>query len=486
DRYTLGSAYVNDFLYGEDPNLVFIFSDNFFDVEEIGNTLSHEVGHTVGLRHFWQDHDNDGQFDNGENTNPSAIMSTPDYGLNRETWSFGYASENTEITQDQDDAAILAGSLGHRNDNQGGDSRSTAPALTLHTNGSLTFTDVIEELNDIDYVSVDVSYAGPGTLRIDIDPLADNLDVVLSLYDSISGSALMRVAPDDSYSAILQTSFTPGCYYIGISSDGEPGEMGRYTLTGDLPTETAPQVQGFDLSEDTGNSDTDKVTRDTTPTLTVQFSQYVWGSAQDIQLIDPQGRNVALGAVNGWGSEILTFAPAQPLSFNGTYQVVLKRTIHGQGGLQLDSGTDYVSTFVLDTTAPTVTIRTLTTTDTTPALSGTVNDPQADVVVTVNGRSYNAVNQGNGTWVLTDNAMGSALAIGTYDVSVQATDLAGNSASDNSLDELTIQSGWGLIFGPMGGLPSSPIITLPSNPFTFTFTFTFPSLGGAWNFDWPF
>ncbi|MEQ1067965.1 hypothetical protein, partial [Acinetobacter chenhuanii] len=52
----------------------------------------------------------------------------------------------------------------------------------------------------------------------------------------------------------------------------------------------------------------------------------------------------------------------------------------------------------VDTVAPTVTLSDVLTNDSTPPLTGTVNDPTAKVVVTVDGVNYQAVNNGNGTW----------------------------------------------------------------------------------------
>ena len=63
-------------------------------------------------------------------------------------------------------------------------------------------------------------------------------------------------------------------------------------------------------------------------------------------------------------------------------------------------------TYTYDTSAPTVTITTIPlTNDTTPALSGTVDDATATVVVTIGSTDYTAVNNGDGTWTLADNAV---------------------------------------------------------------------------------
>lgn len=90
-----------------------------------------------------------------------------------------------------------------------------------------------------------------------------------------------------------------------------------------------------------------------------------------------------------------------------------------------------------DGTAPTVTVASLVTTDSTPPLTGTVDEDDATLEVTVDGQTVTATNNSDGTWTLADNAL-PALANGTYDVSVTATDPAGNTGSDATADELTV------------------------------------------------
>ncbi|HEY7089558.1 MAG TPA: PQQ-dependent sugar dehydrogenase, partial [Tepidisphaeraceae bacterium] len=91
-------------------------------------------------------------------------------------------------------------------------------------------------------------------------------------------------------------------------------------------------------------------------------------------------------------------------------------------------------------TPPAVSVTPLATTDKTPALTGTVNDPVATVSITVNGLSYPAVNNGNGTWSLADNVIAPPLPDGTYDVQVSATNAFGTVGSDSTTGELVIDT----------------------------------------------
>lgn len=89
--------------------------------------------------------------------------------------------------------------------------------------------------------------------------------------------------------------------------------------------------------------------------------------------------------------------------------------------------------------APSVTVNTLVTQDTTPELSGTVKNQTAKIVVQIGAQGpYTATNNGDGTWTLPDNAIAPALSEGIYDVSVAVTDSTQNVATDSSKGELTV------------------------------------------------
>ncbi len=139
-------------------------------------------------------------------------------------------------------------------------------------------------------------------------------------------------------------------------------------------------------------------------------------------------------------------------------------------GLALHDDTDQMETFILDTVAPVVSMTSLVTSDTSPALTGTVDDPTAQIWVTVNNKTYEADNLANGQWILPQNTINPSLSAGIYNVAVEAVDPAGNSAWDLSTDELTIESFWSrfnnislnIIFKPTPVRLPSTKITLSS------------------------
>ena len=131
------------------------------------------------------------------------------------------------------------------------------------------------------------------------------------------------------------------------------------------------------------------------------------------------------------GTLTLTYAP----DVNGTAEISIRATDLAGGTV---TETFEVVVHDSDVTAPVVTVDPLTTYDATPPLTGTVDDPAATVEVTVNARAYDAVNNGDGTWTLTDDTISPALGAGTYNVQVAATDPVGNVGSDATTDELTV------------------------------------------------
>ena len=94
------------------------------------------------------------------------------------------------------------------------------------------------------------------------------------------------------------------------------------------------------------------------------------------------------------------------------------------------------SAVVLDIVAPIVTVNTLSTNDSTPVVTGTVNEAVDTVSVSVNGQTYSAT-VFDMTWI---TQITNVLPDRSYNVSVDAIDLAGNHGFDSTLIELTIDT----------------------------------------------
>ncbi len=116
------------------------------------------------------------------------------------------------------------------------------------------------------------------------------------------------------------------------------------------------------------------------------------------------------------------------------------------------SGWSSVFDVIYDATAPSLTIDPLTdSTDTTPTITGTVNDPNASVFVSVNGGTPEpATNNGDDTWTF---QVVTPLSVGAHTFTASATDLAGNSTTPEPTENYTVTSG--VVAGVSTNTPNS-------------------------------
>jgi hypothetical protein len=239
---------------------------------------------------------------------------------------------------------------------------------------------------------------------------------------SVGGqTGLAAINNGDGTWALLNGALMPltdGVYNVTATATDALGNIGADASTGELAVDTlAPTVTVHSL-----------VTNDPTPALT--------GTINDPTatiLIGVAGQ-VGLAAVNhGDGTWTLPDNTLAALA-DGAYDVAVTATdALGNAGADGTAGELFI-----DATPPAVTVNSLATNDATPALAGTVDDPAATVTVSVGAQiGLAAVNHGDGTWTLPDNAL-AALADGTYNVIASATDGLGNVGVDATTDELTI------------------------------------------------
>ena len=146
----------------------------------------------------------------------------------------------------------------------------------------------------------------------------------------------------------------------------------------------------------------------------------------------PSTQFTAINRGNGlWTLPAGAISPA--LSLDGTYHVRVTAT-DVAGNVAVD-GT--LNELTLDR-IPVVTVDPLVTQDHRPPLTGTIDDPTATVEIRVDGVTYSAINNGDGTWLLPNNTIRTPLAETLFDVQATATDSGGKVGTDNTLRELTI------------------------------------------------
>ncbi len=204
---------------------------------EVGNTGSHEVGHTLDLEHYGNNNDI-----------PDSIMRDINATLNRELWARGLTSDGPgESTPfNQDDLAVLAGAGNSfeflpddHGDNIGSATPLTANGTSYTANGVIDHPDT-----DTDFFEFFGTDGGTTEIRVIVDNYVTDLDVVLNLYDS-DGNQIGTDNPSNSFGAALNVSLTDDFYYVEVRSDASPQELmeiGQFLLTIETPQEPMPPI----------------------------------------------------------------------------------------------------------------------------------------------------------------------------------------------------------------------------------------------------
>ncbi|MGQ1723394.1 BapA/Bap/LapF family large adhesin [Acinetobacter baumannii] len=259
---------------------------------------------------------------------------------------------------------------------------------------------------------------GNDTAVVTIDTVAPNAPVLdpINATDPVSGQAepgstVTVTYPDGTTATVV--AGTDGSWSVP-----NPGNL----VDGDTVTATATDPAGNTSLPGTGTVSADitapvvalddVLTNDSTPALTGTVNDPTATVVVNVDGVDYPAVN------NGDGTWTLADNTLPTLA-DGPHTITVTAT-DAAGNVGNDT-----AVVTVDTTAPVVSFTDASTNDTTPALTGTIDDPAATVVVTVDGVDYPAVNNGDGTWTLADNTL-PVLADGPHTVSVTATDVAGN------------------------------------------------------------
>ncbi len=224
-------------------------------------------------------------------------------------------------------------------------------------------------------------------------------------YDAVNKGDGTWILPDNTIHKLTDEEYT-----VVVHATDKVGNVGEDTgkLIIDI---TPPNVTVDDL-----------LTNDTTPPITGTVD-----SPDAKVMVTINGETY--DAINkGDGTWILPDDTVKELK-EGEYTVDVK-AVDEEGNVGEDSGK-----LIIDITPPNITVDDLTTSDNNPPITGTVDDPEAKVTVTINGETYDAINKGDGTWILPDNTV-KELKEGEYTVEAEAVDKAGNVGKGDG--ELTI------------------------------------------------
>jgi hypothetical protein len=159
--------------------------------------------------------------------------------------------------------------------------------LLIYNDPPLSVTGIVEKMNDIDYFRFETT-GGQINVVLDVAEFDANLDARLELWrpggyttTRLGTQVLMKAQrlawsdPDDQLGASISISLTAGTYDLAVKSHGQYGDLGVYTLTGDL--NLAPFVPNFEL-----------VAYSSQPTFTKTSSALLPLSVTDSDAVIPQ------------------------------------------------------------------------------------------------------------------------------------------------------------------------------------------------------
>ncbi len=239
-----GVSYVNSFTWG-DNTPAFVFSALLgYRAKWVGEAASHEIGHTLGLRHQSSYDANcmkTAEYNAGTGDGEIAWAPIMGVGYYRNFTLWNNGANPYGCTSYQDDLSIITSAdngFGYRADDYSAGTNGGATPMTL--NGSqLTASGVIERITDQDAFKFTVATAT--NFRLDAVPfnigtgnVGSNLDLEIQLFSS--GNNLIGVYnPSSMLNVVVDTVLLPGNYWIRVQGKGnlfapEYASLGSYSL----------------------------------------------------------------------------------------------------------------------------------------------------------------------------------------------------------------------------------------------------------------
>lgn len=231
-----GVAYIGSFTWGNETPC-WVFNSGAKNAGEAG---SHEIGHTLNLKHDGRTTPKEDYFTGQGSWAP--IMGAG-YSKSVVQWSKGeYANANN--TEDDINIISTRNGFGFRTDDYG-NTIATATSLTVGTAGAVTAANnagVIMNRTDVDVFKFTT---GGGNISLTISPAASyaDLDIFAAILNS-KGDTLSKYNPA-TLACTVATNLSSGTYYLSIDGTGaglpastgysDYASIGSYSISGSIP-----------------------------------------------------------------------------------------------------------------------------------------------------------------------------------------------------------------------------------------------------------
>lgn len=239
-----GMAYVGSFTWGDDTP-AFVFSDRHgYSPKKVGETISHESGHTVGLSH---------QSKYGGDCNTPTETYNSGYGTGETGWapimgnslSRNFSNWNNGptpygCTNVQDNLTIITtqNGFGYRVDDYAENLNGATYALQGNnfTAGGVISTNADKDAFKFTLNSNSNFYLTAIPFNVSSNWIGANLDVRIELYNT-AATLIKDYNPLTTLGITIDTILNAGTYYMkvygtGNSNIGAYGSLGAYTING--------------------------------------------------------------------------------------------------------------------------------------------------------------------------------------------------------------------------------------------------------------
>jgi hypothetical protein len=274
-------------------------------------TAAHEGGHMFGLEHQSLYSDSGtliAEYSTGDQY-IAPIMGISDFA-DRGLWWYGPNRPNRLIPEDpekgifhQDDLAMLANVFGYAPDDYG-DTQFEAKELK-GVLGSMGASGVIGQPTDRDVFKFTTS---AGTVKFTVTtPVGGMLDASLSISDQfgnvLTDFGFPATAESAALSETLTWTVTEGTYFVTVYSEGNYGDIGQYSISGQLPLGVVTNEGQTLLVSGTDSADLITVTK--------VDDSYVLDINGEAQTLDPNSIT-QFNILCGDGNDVVTIGPGVP------------------------------------------------------------------------------------------------------------------------------------------------------------------------------